>query len=219
MALRQGMNNMTSRASLWLTFPLGDQSRPPLRSIPTLLLLLLLSRFSCVRLCETPWMAAHQAPPFLVFSRQEHWSGLPFPSPTHACMLSHFSHVRLRNPIDGSPPGSSVHRILQARILEWVAIFFSYSNTEYLWKQVKMDSALLNDSLLSELLQKPCPVFNVGVEDQKCLITRCPATERSNCFGYFCHGILLLTGKSREHVFPAELSSLAYFFLYTNCCC
>jgi len=28
-------------------------------------------------------MAAHQAPPSLVFSRQEHWSGLPFPSPMH----------------------------------------------------------------------------------------------------------------------------------------
>ena len=28
-------------------------------------------------------MAAHQAPPFLGFSRQEHWSGLPFPSPMH----------------------------------------------------------------------------------------------------------------------------------------
>ena len=45
------------------------------------LLLLLLSRFSRVRLCATPWMAAHQAPPSLGFSRQEHWSGLPFPSP------------------------------------------------------------------------------------------------------------------------------------------
>ena len=29
----------------------------------------------------TPWTAAHQAPPSLGFSRQEHWSGLPFPSP------------------------------------------------------------------------------------------------------------------------------------------
>ena len=47
------------------------------------LLLLLLSRFSRVRLCETPWTAAHQAPPSLGFSRQEHWSGLPFPSPMH----------------------------------------------------------------------------------------------------------------------------------------
>ena len=41
----------------------------------------LLSRFSCVRLCVTPQTAAHQAPLSLGFSRQEHWSGLPFPSP------------------------------------------------------------------------------------------------------------------------------------------
>ena len=46
-------------------------------------LLLLLSRFSRVQLCATPLTAAHQAPPSLGFSRQEHWSGLPFPSPMH----------------------------------------------------------------------------------------------------------------------------------------
>ena len=45
------------------------------------LLLLLLSCFSRVRLCVTPQTAAHQAPPSLGFSRQEYWSGLPFPSP------------------------------------------------------------------------------------------------------------------------------------------
>ena len=45
--------------------------------------LLLLSRFSRVQLCATPQMAAHQAPLSLGFSRQEHWSGLPFPSPMH----------------------------------------------------------------------------------------------------------------------------------------
>ena len=43
------------------------------------LLLLLLSRFSRVRLCATPETAAHQAPLSLGFSKQEHWSGLPFP--------------------------------------------------------------------------------------------------------------------------------------------
>ena len=43
----------------------------------SMLLLLLLSRFSCVWLCRTPEMAAHQAPPSLGFSRQEHWNGLP----------------------------------------------------------------------------------------------------------------------------------------------
>ena len=46
-------------------------------------LLLLLSHFSRVRLCAIPQMAAHQAPLSLGFSRQEHWSGLPFPSPMH----------------------------------------------------------------------------------------------------------------------------------------
>ena len=45
--------------------------------------ILLLSCFSRVRLCETPEMAAHQVPPSPGFSRQEHWSGLPFPSPMH----------------------------------------------------------------------------------------------------------------------------------------
>ena len=45
--------------------------------------LLLLSRFSRVRLCATPQTAAHQAPPSLGFSRQAHWSGLPLPSPMH----------------------------------------------------------------------------------------------------------------------------------------
>ena len=52
-------------------------------SLYDMLLLLLLSRFSRVQLCVTPQMAAHQAPPSLGFSRQEHWSGLPFPSPMH----------------------------------------------------------------------------------------------------------------------------------------
>ena len=48
-----------------------------------LLCMLLLSRFSRVRLCATPQTAAHQAPLSLGFSRQEYWGGLPFPSPMH----------------------------------------------------------------------------------------------------------------------------------------
>ena len=63
-----------------------------------LLLLLLLSRFSHVWLCATPWTAAHQAPSSMGPSRQEHWSGLPLPSPLGTMLLlllSRFSHVRL----------------------------------------------------------------------------------------------------------------------------
>ena len=40
------------------------------------------------------------------------------------------SHMTLCNPMDHSPPGSSVHGIFQVRILEWVAIFFSRESSE-----------------------------------------------------------------------------------------
>ena len=56
-------------------------------------------------------------------------------------LLSHFSHVlpTLCNPRDGSPPGSAVPGILQARTLEWVAISFSNA---WKWKvKVKLLSS------------------------------------------------------------------------------
>ena len=92
------------------------------------MLLLLLSRFSCVRLCATPQTAAHQALPSLGFSRQEHWSGCHF---LLQCMKVKSesevaqSCLTLSNPMDCSLPGSSVHGIFQAKVLEWVAIAFS----------------------------------------------------------------------------------------------
>ena len=79
---------------------------------------------SCPTLCD-PRDGAHQAPPSLGFSRQEHWSGLPFLSP---CMkVKSESEVAqscptLSNPMDCSLPGSSIHGIFQARVLEWGAI-------------------------------------------------------------------------------------------------
>ena len=94
----------------------------------SLLLLLLLSRCSRVRLCVTPQKAAHQAPLSLGFSRQEYWSGLPFPSPMHKVKSQ--SEVAqlcqtLSDLTDCTLPGSSVHGIFQARVLEWGAIAFS----------------------------------------------------------------------------------------------
>ena len=78
-----------------------------------LLLLLLLSHFSRVRLLVTPWTEAYQAPPSMGFSRQEYWSGVPSPSPelqpigsqrvrqtehlsAHACVHTHthkYTHI------------------------------------------------------------------------------------------------------------------------------
>ena len=46
---------------------------------------------SCLILCD-PMMAAHQTPPSLGFSRQKHWSGLPFPSPMYNSEKSKGSH-------------------------------------------------------------------------------------------------------------------------------
>ena len=63
-----------------------------------LLLLLLLSRFSRVRLCATPETVAHQAPPSLGFSRQEHRSGSPFPSPMHESGKWKGSHSVVSDP-------------------------------------------------------------------------------------------------------------------------
>ena len=89
-------------------------------------MLLLLSCFCRIQLCATPETAAHQALPSLGFSRQEHWSGLPFPSPMYESESEVAqSYPTLSDPMDYSLPGSSVHGICQARILEWGAIAFS----------------------------------------------------------------------------------------------
>ena len=93
----------------------------PVLNLSDSLILLLLSHFSRVQLCATPQTAAHQAHWSLGFSRQGHWSGLPFPSPMRESEVTQ-SCPTLSNPMDHSSPGSSVHGILQARALEWGAI-------------------------------------------------------------------------------------------------
>ena len=144
---------------------------------------------SCPTLCD-PIDGSPPRFPSLGFSRQEHWRGLPFPSPMHEsekwqwsrsvvsdsyrlhglqptrllrpwdfpgkstgvgchcllrvrfyCTVRWISHggdggvvtqscTTLCNPTDCSPPGSSVHGILQTRILEWVAISFSKGSSQ-----------------------------------------------------------------------------------------
>ena len=79
---------------------------------------------SCPTLCD-PIEAAHQVPLPLGFSRQEHWSRLPFPSLMHES--EKWKCLTHSNPMDCSLPGSSIHGIFQARAREWVAISFSFS--------------------------------------------------------------------------------------------
>ena len=67
------------------------------------MLLLQISCFSHVILCVTPETAAHQAPPSLGFSMQEHWSGFPFPLSTYKKLKEtekssvQFSHSAVSN--------------------------------------------------------------------------------------------------------------------------
>ena len=93
-----------------------------------MLLLLLLSHFSRVRLCATPQMAAHQA------SRP--WDS-PGKNTGVGCqfLLQYMkmksesevaqSCLTLRKPMDCSLPGSSIHGIFQAIVLQWGTIAFS----------------------------------------------------------------------------------------------
>ena len=68
---------------------------------------------SCEREIDFPW--CFWGPVFSFYTRTCQWKSM-------CAVLSHFSSVRLSGPKACSPPGFSVHGILQARILEWVAM-------------------------------------------------------------------------------------------------
>ena len=91
-------------------------------------------------------MAAHQASRSLGFSRQEHWSGLPFPSPVHESEVAQ-SCPTLSDPMDCNLPGSSVHGVFQARVLEWGAITFSAISLSLL-KPMSIESMMLSNHLI-----------------------------------------------------------------------
>ena len=103
---------------------------------------------------HTPWSATKPQHPFLSFYRipctwtshfckdtlccrrlptanhcHQHTAAKHTPSQpsalNHCCYLAAQSGLTLCNPVDSSPPGSSVHGIPQARLLEWVAMSFS----------------------------------------------------------------------------------------------
>ena len=84
------------------------------------------SRFSHVRLCATPWTAAYQASLSMGFSRQEHWSGLPFPSPVLSFYFQPI-HAML---------GWKNHK-LESRLPGEISITSDMQMTPPLWQKVK----------------------------------------------------------------------------------
>ena len=67
-------------------------------------------------------------------------------------LLSHCSHVQLWDPIDGSPPGSSVHGILQARALEWGAIAFYHMSQQFHSREMKTSVPAKDLCVITEAL-------------------------------------------------------------------
>ena len=110
--LLQGILNLTK---------LATTSRPLFRAQHILLYsACVLSLYSCVRVFVTLWSVAQQAPLSMGFSRQEYWSGLPFPPPGDFPNpgMEPMSPALKADSLPAEPQGSP-------GILEWVAISFS----------------------------------------------------------------------------------------------
>ena len=98
-----------------------------------------LSHFSHVWLFVTLWTIAHQAPPSLGFSRQEYWSGLPFPSPGDLLDLqiqpktftspegghgNPLQYSCLDNPMDSGAWWATVHGVAKSQTwLKWLSTY------------------------------------------------------------------------------------------------
>ena len=78
--------------------PASENQNSPVNQIPmwSFMLCYAKSLQSCPTLCD-PIDGSHQAPPSLGFSRQERWSGLPFPSPMHESEKWKRSHLVVSN--------------------------------------------------------------------------------------------------------------------------
>ena len=108
-----------------------------LKPLVNFLLLLLLSRFSRIQVCATPSTAAHQA--LRPWDSPGKNTGVGCHFLLQCMKVKSQSEVAQlcptpRDPMDCSLPGSSVHGIFQARVLEWGAIAFSDMGTYWYYK-------------------------------------------------------------------------------------
>ena len=133
---------------------------------------MLLSHLSRVRLCATPETAAHPAPLSPGLSRQEHWSGLPFPSPMHES--ENESEVAQlcptpSDPMDCSPPGSSIHGIFPGKstgvgyhclLLVITITAIINSCIKYLWMlKLAGEKRMRNRTFMYFKISSPCKIF------------------------------------------------------------
>ena len=128
-----------------------------------LLLLLLLSRFSHVRLCATPWTAAYQAPPSLGFPRQEHWRGVPSPSPSlcpaiiniviHVFFQNHGLGFKEKQENENLAPLEAIAFLLSERIWHINDFFFSFLSPSTSTAQIVLPSKAMPTSCAISISQ------------------------------------------------------------------
>ena len=112
---------------------------------------------SCVWLFATPWTAAYQAPPSMGFSRQEYWSGLPFPSPGDLFDTG----IKPRSPafqadaLTSEPPVqfNSVQSLSRVRLFvtPWIAARHASLSITNCWSSLKLrsiESVMLSSHLI-----------------------------------------------------------------------
>jgi len=160
-------------------------------------------------------MAAHQAPPSLRFSKN---TGVGCHFLLQCMKVKSESEVTqlcptLSDPMDYSLPGSSVHGIFQARVLEWGAIAFSYfgaSELNFHPSSIQFSRSVMSDSLQRHGLQHarlPCPPPTLGACSDSCLSSRwCHLTISSSVIPFSC-----------LQSFPASESfPMSQFFLHSK---
>ena len=118
---------------------------------------------SCVQLFATPWTVAYQAPLSMEFSRQEYWSGLPFPSPGDL-------------PDPGVEPGlphcrQTLYHLSHHWPLGKCKFKLLWNNTAHLFSSVQCSRSVMSDSLWpheSQHAKPPCPSPTPGVYSNLC---------------------------------------------------
>ena len=137
---------------------------------------------SRIWLFVTPWTVVHQAPPSIEFSRQEYWSGLPFPSPRD-----------LPGPgiVEINLTWVFCNLVAESNLPDTYFILSLRMNSIMLQSSVQFTGSVMSNSLWPHGLQHarpPCPSPTPGIYSNSCPLSRwCHPTISSSVFPFSSH--------------------------------
>ena len=123
--------------------------------------------FSHVQLFATPWTVVHQAPPSMEFSRQEYWSGLPFPSPGDLPKLGiePGSPALQADALPSEPPGKPMNSMERQKDMTLKGEIPSSVGDQYAIGEEWRNRSRKNEE--AEPKQKQCPAVDVTSDGSK----------------------------------------------------